>query len=594
MSDFIKKNILIVLVFIISLSLGLLTFLTFIDKSFIKLSDENLQILLIVNISLLSLLFLMIFIEVKNSLKIDVDVSGSKANFKYITFFALFTLIPSILISLFSLFLLSFALDKYLDKKVTLAVNNSYEIAKNYTEEVKKKTQSEIILIAYDLNKSANFLKTNKNQFKSFLNTQKLIRGMDEVHIIDDEGNIYLTTLKDKFKYQPPLSEALEMVLNDKRPLKIINAYENQSASIIKLENFDGKYLYIVKYLDEIISKYLIDSEEAVNFYYTVLNKQTGIKISFILIYLVIVSLLLFLSISIAIRFSSRFFRSINNLITASSSIGKGNLDIIVPEIKTDKDMEILNKNFNLMIKKLKTQQEKLIISERHEAWENLARKLAHEIKNPLTPIQLIIDRLKSKYSIHLENNEKEDFTKNLKIIGKQINQIENLVNEFSDFARMPKPILKDNNLVVIVKDNVKLLKELDNNIEIKFIYKKDKIMLNSDNEQLSRVFFNLIKNSIESIQEKEPNNLNFNKKIDIEISENVDYIEFIITDNGKGFGEIEGNIKDILNPYFTTKEKGTGLGLAIVNKIINDHNGSINFIPLKDGAKIQIKFIKQ
>ena len=76
-------------------------------------------------------------------------------------------------------------LDKYLDKKVTTAVNNSYEIAKSYTEEVRTKTQSEIILIAYDLNKSINFLNTNINQFKSFLNTQKLIRGMDEVHIIE-------------------------------------------------------------------------------------------------------------------------------------------------------------------------------------------------------------------------------------------------------------------------------------------------------------------------------------------------------------------------------------------------------------------------
>ena len=103
------------------------------------------------------------------------------------------------------------------------------------------------------------------------------------------------------------------MVLNDKRPLKIINAYENQTASIIKLENFEGKYLYIAKYLDKKISQYLLESQEALNFYYTVLNKQTGIKISFVFIYLVIVSLLLFLSISIAIRFSSRFFRSINN-----------------------------------------------------------------------------------------------------------------------------------------------------------------------------------------------------------------------------------------------------------------------------------------
>ena len=593
MINFIKKNIFLVLVFIITLSLAFLTFLTFINKSFIELSDKNLQILLVTNIFLLLLLFLIIFTEIKNSLKIDIDIRGSKANRKYITFFALFTLIPSILISLFSLFLLSFALDKYLDKKVTSAVQNSFEIAKSYTEEVKTKTQSEIILIAYDINKSLNFLKSNKNQFISFLNTQKLIRGMDEVHIIDGQGKLFLTTLNDLSKYQPPLNEALEMVSNDKRPLKIINAYENQSASIIKLENFEGKFLYIVKYLDQKISQYLIDSEEAVNFYYTVLNKQTGIKISFAFIYLVIVSLLLFLSISIAIKFSSRFFRSINNLIIASSNIGKGNLDIKVPEIKTDKDMEVLNKNFNLMTAQLKTQQEKLIINERHEAWESLARKLAHEIKNPLTPIQLTIDRLKTKYTEKFEKNENEDFTKSLKIIAKQIKQIENLVNEFSDFARMPKPILKNNNLVIIIKESINLLKEVDKSIVINFSTNKKEIILISDSEQLNRVFLNLIKNSIESIQEKKLNNTDFKGKIDIAINDNDDYIEFIVCDDGKGFGSLKNKIKDILNPYFTTKEKGTGLGLAIVNKIINDHNGTINFNSLNGGAEIKVKFLR-
>ncbi len=593
MIDFIKKNIFLGLVFIVTLFLAFLTFLTFIDKSFIELSDQNLQLLLIINISLLLLLFFMIFIGIKRSLRVDVDISGSRANKKYITFFALFTLIPSILISLFSLFLLSFALDKYLDKKITTAVNNSYEIAKSYTEEVRTKTQSEIILIAYDLNKSINFLNSNLNQFKSFLNTQKIIRDVDEVHIVDINGNIYLTTLEDITQYKRPLSKALEMVSDDKRPLKIINAYENQSASIIKLEKFDGKFLYIVKYLDKKISKYLLESQEAVNFYYTVLNKQTGIKVSFVFIYLVVVSLLLFLSISIAIKFSSRFFRSINNLIIASSSIGDGNLDIKVPEIKADKDMELLNKNFNSMIVQLKTQQEKLIINERHEAWESLARKLAHEIKNPLTPIQLTIDRLKSKYSKELKNNEKNDFEKSLKIIGKQINQIENLVNEFSDFARMPKPILKDNNLVTTTIDNINLLKELDKNIEINFSPLKKSIFFNCDSEQLSRVFFNLIKNSIESIQEKKQDNLNFIGKIDIELHENDTHIDFVIVDNGLGFSMFADKIRNILNPYFTTKTKGSGLGLAIVNKIINDHHGLLKFISLNEGARIQIKFTK-
>ncbi|MBT3693589.1 MAG: GHKL domain-containing protein [Candidatus Pelagibacter sp.] len=592
MLDFIKKNIFITIIFTITLSLGFLTFLTFIDKSFIKLNDQNLQFLLIASIGLLILLFIMIFYEVKNSLKVDVDVSGSKANIKYITFFALFTLIPSLLISLFSLFLLTFALDKYLDKKIISAVNNSYEIAKSYTEEAKSKTQSEIILIAYDLNKSSNFLKINLDQFKSFLNTQKLIRGMDEVHIIDNKGQLVLTTLQDPKDYSPPLTEALEMVLTDSRPLKIINAFENQSASLIKLENFEGNYLYIIKYLDKKISQYLIDSEEAVNFYYTVLNKQTGIKVSFALIYLIIVTLLLFLSISIAIRFSSRFFRSINNLIIASADIGKGNLDIKVPEIKTDKDMEILNKNFNLMTEKLKSQQDRLIITERHEAWESLARKLAHEIKNPLTPIQLTIDRLRNKFSEVLSSEQKTNFTDSLKIIDKQIKQIENLVNEFSDFARMPKPILKNNNLVNIIDDNLKLLKTLDENIEIDLISKKKEIFYRSDNEQLSRVFFNLIKNAIESVQEKCLEITNTKGKISIEINDYDDYIEFTIEDNGKGFKNLE-NIKKILNPYFTTKKKGTGLGLAIVNKIINDHNGSIKFANLNDGAKVTVEFLK-
>ena len=593
MIDFIKKNTLIGLLFLITLIIGIVTFLTFIDKSFLKLTDQNLELLLTANIILLLALFYMIFSEVSASLKIDVNVSGSKANRKYITFFALFTLIPSILISLFSLFLLSFALDKYLDKKITTAVNNSYEIAKSYTEEVRTKTQSEIILIAYDLNKSINFLNTNINQFKSFLNTQKLIRDMDEVHVIEADGTLYLTTLKDTSLYSPPQPEALEMVLNDERPLKIINAYKNQSASIIKLENFEGKYLYITKYLDKKISQYLLESQEALNFYYTVLNKQTGIKISFVFIYLVIVSLLLFLSISIAIKFSSRFFRSINNLIIASSSIGRGNLNTKVPEIKTDKDMEILNKNFNLMTDQLRAQQEKLIINERHEAWENLARKLAHEIKNPLTPIQLTIDRLKSKYSDKIEIEQKEDFTKSLKIIGKQINQIENLVNEFSDFARMPKPILKDNNLVILINENINMNKELDKTISINFNVDNNDVILNSDNEQLSRVFFNLIKNSIESIQEKRLIDDGYKGNIDIILNDNAADVNFVIIDNGLGFGVFKDNIKDVLNPYFTTKKKGTGLGLAIVNKTINDHNGLIEFIPIENGAKIIITFIK-
>ncbi len=588
MLEFLKKNIIIIILSSITLFLGFLTFLTFIDRSFVELNEKNLQYLLISNIFLLILLFVFIFVEVKNSIKFDIDKDGLTSNKKYITYFSLFTLIPSILISIFSLFLFSFALEKYFDRKVTTVVNNSYELARNYVEEVRNKIQSDIILIAFDTNKSANFLNENANEYLRFLRTQKIIRNVDEIHIIDKNKKLLYSTEK-KEKYIPPVDKALNLVLEDDRPLKIINTKANISAAIMRLQSSEDRFLYVVKFLDKNISNYLTESQEAINFYYTVEERSTGIKISFFIIYIIIVSLLLFISITIAIRFSSRFFRSINNLILASTEIGHGNLNTKVPEIKTDKDMEVLNKNFNSMISRLKNQQEKLIINERYKAWGNLSRKLAHEIKNPLTPIQLTIDRIRTKYSGQITNEDQQSFKENLKIINSQIKQIENLVNEFSDFARMPKPTLKRNNLVKLLSENIKLLSEVNKSIEINLNKKDEEILLECDKEQISRVFINLIKNSIESIEQKVEKNPDFKKKILIDISTNNDHILISMEDNGVGFDE--NNIKEILNPYYTTKKNGTGLGLSIVNKIINDHKGELEFIPIKNGAKIQIRF---
>jgi len=205
----------------------------------------------------------------------------------------------------------------------------------------------------------------------------------------------------------------------------------------------------------------------------------------------------------------------------------------------------------------------------------------------------LTIDRLKNKYATQLDENNSENFRENLKIINNQIKQIEKLVNEFSDFARMPKPIFKQNNVVELVYDNINLLKQLDNSIKIDFKKSSEQIFLMSDREQISRVFLNLIKNSIESINQKNENNSNFNKKITIELIQRNNHIIATIEDNGIGFSELKKNIKEILNPYFTTKKNGTGLGLSIVNKIVNDHNGKIEFIPIENGAKVKMEFIK-
>ena len=223
-----------------------------------------------------------------------------------------------------------------------------------------------------------------------------------------------------------------------------------------------------------------------------------------------------------------------------------------VPSIEVDDEFKQLNSNFNSMIDRLKKQQDKLLIAERYQAWETVARKLAHEIKNPLTPIQLSIDRLKEKYSSEIKTNG-EDFNKYLETINRQIKDIENLVNEFSNFARMPRPIFKKIDLIETVNRAVDFVKMSSKN-EIK-INKSKSLFINGDAEQLNRVFINLIKNSEEAFLEilKNPN---FKGKIGVEIISNKDYIVVRLTDNGTGISDT----KKVMTPYYTTKTKGTGL----------------------------------
>ena len=193
MFAFLKRNLFIIIIFLLTVLLSFITFLTFIDRSFIELNEQNLQLVLVVNIVFLLLFFVLIFIDIKNSIRNNINVRGSVANRKYIISFGLFTLIPSLLIAIFSLFIFSFALEKYFDKKITTAVNNSYEIAKNYVDEKRNKIQSEIILIAFDLNKYYNVYNSDPERFKTFLNTQNIIRDVDQIYLINSKGELLIS-----------------------------------------------------------------------------------------------------------------------------------------------------------------------------------------------------------------------------------------------------------------------------------------------------------------------------------------------------------------------------------------------------------------
>ncbi len=569
--------------------MGIVTFLTFINEGFVPLTDQNLQNLLIIDIILLILFFTLIF---RNFYRFyytgKKNKKGSQTNLKYISVFSLFTVIPSLVVAIFSLFIFNFGIQNYFDKQITKAVNNSFDVAKNYLSESRNNVLSDVILMSFGLNRASSFYYSNPNKFGQIMRSEKILRRIDDVYLIDSLGNILLSDVRDiTEEFKIPSDEDYDQALEGK-PVLITDSLENKTTVMIKLSSLVDTYLYISRNIDSEILRYLNETEQAVSFYYSVENSQTGIKVTFAIIYIIVVTLLLFLSTSIAITFASRLTRPIINLIAASDSISKGSLDAKVPELETDEEFKQLNKNFNQMIERFKEQQNKLLMNERYEAWESVARKLAHEIKNPLTPIQLSIDSLREKYKEKL-NNEGKNFENYLETINRQIKDIEKLVNEFSNFARMPRPILEKINLLSLVNKTLNFIK-LTSKHSINLINKnKNKnIFINGDEDQLNRVLINLIKNSEESFLDHSQKEPNFKGNIDIEIDDNNDYITIRITDNGPGITDA----KKAMTPYFTTKKSGTGLGLPIVTKIINEHSGNFSIKNKSDNSGTIVKIL--
>ena len=208
-----------------------------------------------------------------------------------------------------------------------------------------------------------------------------------------------------------------------------------------------------------------------------------------------------------------------------------------------------------------------MIQTQKIAAWKEVAQGIAHEIKNPLTPIQLNTQRLKKKYYEDKKSFNKI-FEESIDIISQEVEGMKDLVNEFLRFARMPTPSLKPNSLHEIIDNVYTLYKNNNKNITIKKNYDPSITQANIDAEQFRRIFINFFENSIDALED--------NGKI--EISTKIDFtankILIRFSDNGAGIPNTDRD--KLFLPHFTTKKRGAGLGLAIVNRIVADHGGTI------------------
>ena len=229
-----------------------------------------------------------------------------------------------------------------------------------------------------------------------------------------------------------------------------------------------------------------------------------------------------------------------------------------------------------------------LLSAQRKAAWADVARRIAHEIKNPLTPIQLSAERLKRKYLKQIETDP-ETFVICTDTIIRQVGDIGRMVDEFSDFARMPAPVMRHEDLSEIVHQAVFLQGHADQGISVKAELPDTPVYLTCDGRQVGQALTNLLKNAIEAIQARDGDNHPPGNVV-VRLQDTGQHVIIKVDDNGRGFPR---DLKDRLTePYVTTRAKGTGLGLAIVKKIVEDHGGDLILDDLGGtGARVKLVF---
>jgi two-component system, NtrC family, nitrogen regulation sensor histidine kinase NtrY len=238
-----------------------------------------------------------------------------------------------------------------------------------------------------------------------------------------------------------------------------------------------------------------------------------------------------------------------------------------------------------------------LVSAQRTSAWGDVARRIAHEIKNPLTPIQLSAERIRRKFG-KVINEDKAVFDQCTDTIVRQVDDIRRMVDEFSRFARMPKPVIEGEDVADTVRQAVFLMKVGHPDLDIEVELKEDPLRAQFDRRLISQALTNIIKNATEAIEQVPPDELakgNGRGRIDVIAGRENDDIVIDVIDNGIGLPKVAR--ARLLEPYVTTREKGTGLGLAIVGRVLEDHGGRIelkdasDFRPGQRGAWMRLRF---
>jgi len=626
---------------------ALLTFVVLAGLTPIAPTHEVVVTLLLANAVTVFLLVLVIAREVWGVVQARRrGRAAARLHVRIVALFSIVAAVPVIVVAVVASVTLHRGLDRLFSQQTQSLIENSLIVADAYVREHVQFVRADSIAIAIELARAKPLFDQSREQFHQFLAVQASIRGLPAVMLLDKDVNVVdQVDAQINEAFVKPSAEVLAAI-NDTEPQVAMFLDDNYVAAIIKLRGYNDLYLYIARLLDPRVLAQLRATQASVAQYADLSARQIGIQIAFGLMYTVIALIVLLSAVWIGLNFANYLVAPIRRLIGAAQVVSTGNLYVQVPTRRSEGDLAQLGETFNKMTQELRTQRDdmfaaarsglqrlvqgqvtinrngqernlsvrvtseqsgaaeggyvvtldditELVTAQRTSAWADVARRIAHEIKNPLTPIQLSAERLRRKYAGVI----KEDggiFQQCTDTIVRQVDDIKRMVDEFSRFARMPKPVMTAEDVADTVRQVVFLQRVGNADIGIDLEIAEDPMPARFDRRLISQALTNIIKNASEAIAAVPPQELG-RGRIRVWAGREGNDIVIDVIDNGIGLPK--ENRSRLLEPYVTTRDKGTGLGLAIVGRILEEHGGRIELrdaadkIPGQRGAWMRLRF---
>lgn len=505
---------------------------------------------------------------------------------KLILALVLTALVPLVPLTLVVKGLIERSLEVGLNEQAEDAFESALELAQeNYN--FRKQTvitQAELIANLYDMRKP--FIENDRRNLQIAVVEWSDNLKLQAIELYDAEGNFVMEAVS------PDIVGFKGWETKEEHVLEAIEKGEPY-VPILEQEKVVKAFAPIFDYRNRIIGTVVVTQivepayaearnkvSEAVETYKYLELIRGKLTRNFMITFFLFAVVISFLATFVGLLITRRISKSITELLKGTKELAKGNLDHKITAVSHD-EIATLVSAFNSMAATMKENRKRLLHSERVAAWQEVARKIAHEIKNPLTPIQLSIQHLKDRY--YQESDDYADVLEQCtETISEEVESLRTMVKSFSEFARMPKPDPHPTNVNHLINTIISIYRESHPEIDFVLSLSPELPEMNLDPNQIKRVLHNLIANSVDAMHPK--------GRI-LRISTRMgDADDGIIEVEDSGSGIPEENIDKIFEPYFTTKSKGTGLGLAIVNRIIKDHFGEIEFHNTEIGVKCIIK----